>query len=170
MSRTANKNQPDWKLAIDELNAYCERRGWTIEMSDDKDDEAVPHRLKIILNKKHKPEILYYYFLHELGHMLMVIDDINYPIKYKILAERSTWSQTYRISRVEEEIEAWNKGCDLALSFGLPLNKPKFEELKAKMVGSYLLWAMQRKHPHIHFSRNKEEEKPTSSTQESRQT
>jgi hypothetical protein len=152
MSSTVGYN---WYEPIALLEEYCENRGWIVEYSRSKDDEAIPGQNLIVLNKRHKPEILYYFFLHELGHMLMVNNDPKYNEKYKVLNERSVWSQTYRVGRVEEEIEAWNKGLELAFSLGLTINQLKYEELKASMVSSYMLWANQRKHPHEHFGRPK---------------
>jgi hypothetical protein len=155
MSSNGEYADINWYEPIAKLEEYCEGRGWSVEYARGKLDEAVPTQNSIILNKRHKPEILYYFFLHELGHMLMVNDDPKYNEKYKILTERSVWSQTYRVCRVEEEIEAWNKGLDLAMSLGLTVNRTKFEELKASMVSSYMLWANIRKHPHNAFSKKR---------------
>lgn len=139
--------------AINKLTKYCEKRGWEVEFSRTKADEAFPDRNLIILNSRHKTEILFYFFLHEIGHMIMWHSE-DYEERYgRLLNKRSVWSQTYRVCRVEEELEAWNTGLKFAKDFSLPYNKKKFEELKASMVSSYMLWANQRKHPHKHYSR-----------------
>lgn len=143
----------NWYAFISKLEEYCKNRNWTVEYSTEKDDASFPQQNLIILSKRHKPEILFYFFLHELGHMLMVNDDLTYNERFKILNERSQWSQTYRVCRVEEELEAWNVGLKLAGNLGLSINQPTFERLKASKVATYMLWALQRKHPHEHFSR-----------------
>lgn len=147
-SKAGSKDdQSKWFAQLKLLENYCETRGWTVEYSEG-EDQAIPASNLIVLNRRHKPEILYYYFLHELGHMLMVIDDPDYLTKYKVLNERTELSQTFRVGRVEEEIEAWNKGFEFAQFLGLPVNQLKYEELKASLVSSYMLWAINRKTTH----------------------
>lgn len=146
----------DWFEVLKILENYCSKRGWEIEYSATKVDEAFPDTNKIVLNQKHNSETMCYFLMHELGHMLMILDDPDYEVKFKVL-ERNRQTQTYRVGCVEEELCAWSEGLRLAQELGLELNLDKFEELKAKSVSSYMMWALR---PKIKYN-NKKAKKTT---------
>jgi hypothetical protein len=48
---------------------------------------------------------------------------------------------TYKIAKVQEEIEAWEVGKRLAKSLGLKINETKYEKIRAQCLSSYMNWA-----------------------------
>jgi hypothetical protein len=48
---------------------------------------------------------------------------------------------TYKIAKVQEEIEAWEVGKRLAKSLCLRINESKFEKIRAECLSSYMNWA-----------------------------
>jgi len=141
-----SNNDAIWNKVIVQLQDYTKLRKWKTYFYFDTEDISYPEKKTIILNKRHRPEILCYYFLHEIGHLIMVFDDKeDYKAKYKPLEEHSTNSQIYRVLTVELEICAWNEGLKLAKSLNIPVNQTKFNELKASSLATYMVWAMSRK-------------------------
>jgi hypothetical protein len=51
-------------------------------------------------------------------------------------------SFVHRVSIVDEEFEAWARGRKLARKLGVKINDDVFDELKAKFLRSYMLWAV----------------------------
>lgn len=128
-------------LSMGRLTEFCLQHGWIIEYSDKKKSEYQNNT--ITLSKHHKPEIQYYICLHEIGHAWMLDCDFTYQDRYPEMCRTPLRyaTVTYKIGRVQEEIEAWEVGKKLARSLGLRINESKFEKIRAECLTAYMNWA-----------------------------
>lgn len=128
-------------LAMERLTEFSLQRGWVIEYSNKK--KSVYHNNVITLSKHHKPEILYYLCLHEIGHAWMLECDFTFQDRYPEMSRTPLRyaTVTYKIEKVQEEIEAWEVGKKLARSLGLRINQSKFEKVRAECLTTYMNWA-----------------------------
>lgn len=149
--RSSTKGSVDmvnWKQQINMLTSYCSSKGWKVVFTQKTphSDFAYPDDKLITIQKDRKAEVTFYYFLHEIGHMMMCQNKVGYEEKYSAVFEEFHGnSQTYKIARIEEELEAWKTGLRLARRLNLSVNRRNFENIKSRCVTSYLAWAVNRK-------------------------
>ena len=127
------------------LTDFCARHSWEIVYSHKKVD--IYHNNTITLYHARKPEILYYILLHEIGHAWLLECDFTYRDRYQELVRNPPRyaTVTYKIAKVQEEIEAWDVGKKLAQSLGLRIDPSKFEKIRAECLSDYMNWAGKRK-------------------------
>lgn len=123
------------------LTDFCARHSWEVVYSHKK--ENTYHNNTITLYHARKQEILYYIFLHEIGHAWLLECDFTYRDRYPELVRNPLRyaTVTYKIAKVQEEIEAWEVGKKLAQSLGLRIDLSKFEKIRAECLSSYMNWA-----------------------------
>lgn len=126
------------------LDRYCKRNGWEVIYEPHVSEEYTIAG-KIKLRSTRKTEVIFYMFLHELGHMLMRVKDRSYRRRYAIIFEGRYATDTYKITRVQEEMEAWDVGLRFARARGLKINDRKFQKVRAECLMTYLQWATRRK-------------------------
>ena len=129
------------ELSIKRVEEFCTQHNWEVVYTNNKIDES--RNTTITLYRKRKPEILFYIFLHEVGHVWLQQCDFTYQDKYPELCREAPRyaTMTYKIARIQEEIEAWEVGKNLARSLGLRINQSKFEKLRAHCLTTYMNWA-----------------------------
>jgi hypothetical protein len=138
----------NWRQQISALNAYCTSKGWKVVFTQKtpNSDFAYPEDKLITIQSDRKAEVTFYYFLHEVGHMIMCQNKLGYEEKYSaVFNDFHGNSQTYKIARIEEELEAWKTGLRLARRLDLNVNRRNYEKIKSRCVTSYLTWAVNRK-------------------------
>jgi len=136
-----NVDPEEVEYAITRLTEFCSVHSWEVVYSNKKRNEY--HNNVITLYKNRRAEILYYIFLHEIGHAWMLECDFTYSDRYPELVRFPLRyaTVTYKIAKVQEEIEAWEVGKRLAKSLGLKINESKFEKIRAECLSSYMNWA-----------------------------
>ena len=143
-----NDDMMQWKQQISKLLEYCEGKGWVVRFTSKtpNSDFAYPDSKLITIQSDRRSEITFYYFLHEIGHMVMCQNKAGYQERYSaVFDDFHGNSQTYKIARVEEELEAWKTGLKLAKRLNLTVNRRNYEKIKSRCVTSYLSWAVNRK-------------------------
>ena len=133
--------QEEIQASIKRLTEFCSQHSWRIEYSNKRKNQY--HDKVITLYAQRKLEILYYIFLHEIGHAWMLECDFTYQDRYPELVRKPLRyaTVTYKIAKVQEEIEAWEVGKKLARSLCLRINEAKFEKIRAECLTSYMNWA-----------------------------
>jgi len=141
MDQVAEIDQEEVKQSIERLTEFCSEHSWQIEYSKHKTNQF--HKKVITLYALRRLEILYYLLLHEIGHAWMLECDFTFQDRYPELVRNPVRyaTVTYKIAKVQEEIEAWEVGKKLARSLGLRINENKFEKLRAQCLTSYMNWA-----------------------------
>ncbi len=86
-----------------------------------------------------------YSLLHECGHALIRANWTNFAKNYAHAESgydgRKTRSAKYKISTIEEEVEAWKRGKRIAQRLGIDLNEDRYDEYKTMCLMSYIAWA-----------------------------
>ena len=127
----------NWKEQIEEVLNYCFSKKWSVLLNKEVEDRCFPDSKIIHINTKQNFEYQFYSLLHEVGHMIEHQNASWYNKRYPgFYFSRN--SLTYKISMLEEEINAWNKGLKLARKLGLYINDKNFHKYKAIYVSSYL--------------------------------
>lgn len=127
--------------SIEKLTTFCSQHSWSVVYSHKK--ENMFQNKVITLYAHSRIEIRYYIFLHEIGHAWLRECDFTFAERYPELVRQPLRyaTATYKIAKVQEEIEAWEVGKKLALNLGLRINETKFEKIRAECLTSYMYWA-----------------------------
>lgn len=124
-------------------------KSWDIEFSHTVDDEMNPNAKCVTINARQGEEKQLYSLLHECGHILIQSNEIRYNQKFPAQAKRNCYlshrqlekSKKYKIDVISEEIEAWDRGKNLATRLGIYIDEIKFNAVKAECVYTYVEWA-----------------------------
>lgn len=143
MTTTTRHPTINWQKQLTTLERYVSSKKWTVRyLKKAKNDWADWERKRISLKKRANQEILFYIFLHELGHMLLFQNGRAYSSKYEeVFDEFTGGTQPVSIARIEEELEAWRTGARLAKRLKLKTDRRNFEKVKSKYVMTYIRWA-----------------------------
>jgi len=136
-----------WMAQTRKLETYASNKGWSVVYtSGKKNSEADFVAKKLLIEIDVKSEHTFYYFLHEIGHMLLCQNSKTYAAKYETVYEDfHATSLTHKVNRVEEEFDAWKSGRRLARRLSLKVNRREFEKLRTKCLASYMMWVVNRK-------------------------
>jgi hypothetical protein len=136
----------NWRKQIAVLEKYVASKGWHVKYLDTvKNDWADWSKKTISLKSRVNKEVLFYVFLHELGHMLLFQNNRSYSSKYKeVFDEFTGGAKPISLARIEEELDAWRTGFRLAQRLKLKVDRRNFEKTKAKYAMTYITWACQK--------------------------
>ena len=128
-----------WKYAINRL-------GYEIYEDPDYQDCCRNDAKIIEICSRNGIENKLYALLHECGHALIRENWKKFTQEYPAHADcgfdgRKSRSAKFKISTIEEEIEAWKRGKRLAKRLGIEINEERYDANKAKYLMSYVLWA-----------------------------
>jgi len=83
--------------------------------------------------------------LHECGHALIRRDWTKFKTEFCAHAEhdgdKRKETNSFKISTLEEEFEAWKRGWKLAKRLNLQLDKDAYTKHKDKYIMTYIKWA-----------------------------
>jgi len=129
-----------------EVTQWAESRGIDVIIDNEYEDAYWSDVKQITISSKNKIENRLYSLLHECGHALIRTNKDNFSKQYPAHAEvnydkRKTNSRKYKVSVLEEEVEAWKRGLRLARRLKIHVNEEKYNKLKTKCLMSYINWA-----------------------------
>jgi len=136
------------KRATENLNkilSWLQNKGYKAVFHNDY-DSVIFYDKKIFIDKRSSLENQLYSILHECGHILQQQNKLSFDesFKYQHIAKndkRKERSYAFRVSILEEEIDAWKRGKKLAKRLDIKLDEVKFEKYKAKYTMTYVDWA-----------------------------
>lgn len=138
----------EWQPHLELLSNYANLNGWRLLVGPERQDMADGETLLITIKTNKNKEDQLYVTLHEMGHMV-IFSQHDYDRRFVGMlharAKGAYGLQTYRVERVQEELEAWDQGLNLANQLGIPVDKEKFRRMKARNVSTYMIWAQKRK-------------------------
>ena len=135
------KDQLYWKSQIKKLEDYCDKNGLRVVFRDVEIDLVYFDKKLIILTNRKNLEKTTHHFLHELGHVLLMNNKMEYKERYGYIEnEFSRSSLTSRISILQEELDAWKQGLMLSKNLDIDINRRKWELHKTKCISGYLGW------------------------------
>ncbi len=126
--------------------AWAENIGYQIVEGAEEQDACWSDVKQITIYSSQGIEKRLYSLLHECGHALIRANWRKFESEYPAHATaevdaRRMKSDKYKISLVEEEVEAWKRGRRLAKRLGVYIDDEKFNKLKTKCLMSYFSWA-----------------------------
>jgi len=124
------------------------RLGYDIVEGSDVEDACWCDVKQITICSRMGIEKRLYALLHECGHALIRENWTKFAKEYAAHAEcgfdgRKARTNQYKISTIEEEVEAWKRGRRIAGRLGIELDEERFNEHKAECLMSYVAWASQ---------------------------
>lgn len=142
----ATQQKINWSKQIKALEKYVKSKKWTVRYTTKaKNDWADWENKRISLKKRANLEVLFYVFLHELGHMLLLQNGRAYSSKYEVVFnEFAGGTQPINITRIEEELDAWRSGVRLAKRLKLKIDRRNYEKVKSKYAMTYITWACRK--------------------------
>lgn len=141
MNRKEKLHEDFWKVVL-----WAEKRGIDVIIDNEYEDAYWSDVKQITVSSKNRIENRLYSLLHECGHALVRTNKSNFARQYPAHAEvnydkRVTNSRKYKVSVLEEEVEAWKRGLRLANRLGIEIDEDKYNKLKTKCLMSYINWA-----------------------------
>ena len=122
------------------MTDYARRLGYTLEVGPKLVDMVnINTKIITITERLRNPELMCYFMLHELGH-IKLCNSIYYADTYRAMWQPKGTTM-FRIGTLEEEINAWNVGRDIARACRVFIDLSKYDKTKAKMVKTYVVWA-----------------------------
>lgn len=146
MSKTISEKRALFHLSYDKVFEWAEEKNYQIVEGPDEEDACWSDVKQITIYSGQGIEKRLYSLLHECGHALIRSDAKNFEHSYPAHATaeldgRKRRSDKYKVSLIEEEVEAWKRGYRLANRLGLFIDEENFNKLKTKCLISYFIWA-----------------------------
>jgi len=128
---------PDYEL--NKIQAWIISKGFHLYVGPEVDNE-ICHKSKIVsLNSRLSKIDQVYILLHECGHVIALSNK-----KSRFYKLKSTIAETdanFKVYRVEEEIDAWNRGRQLAKRLRISIDDNKWENMFFDAIKKYIKWA-----------------------------
>lgn len=127
---------------------WCEKRGLTVLFGKHENGTYDEYYKTIVIAANAHPEKQVFYLLHECGHHLVFSHPGNpnrFEMGYPQTDKEVTRKFQHRLACLEEEMEAWQRGRNLAKKLKLKFNEDNLESLRIHCLGSYVRWACKKK-------------------------
>lgn len=127
------------KKHIDKLVRWCNQRGYSVIFGSYRDQVDTLQKQVLLCNRTRINNRLYS-FLHECGHIIIADNKKYFRKQYPIAAKnmRRNNSLLSNIETIEEEIEAWKVGENLAKRLRIKFNKEKYKKYAARFIMTYV--------------------------------
>jgi IrrE N-terminal-like domain len=123
---------------------WCEARGINVQFAKKVAAVFDQNTRTITVSSRLSPDRQLHVLLHECGHVL-VGDNPRFAAGYPTIPEKGEkLNFSNRLACLEEEIEAWNRGWNLARRLGLRVDPLGFEKTRTECLRTYVKWANQR--------------------------
>lgn len=122
------------------IQDWVNSKGYSIKYGKT-DTVDFDERVMTLNNSQYETNLIYT-ALHECGHILIERDSA-YKTRYKSIHKadecdgRHYRSNIYKYKKIQEEIEAWEKGFKLSKKLGININKDKYDVYASKYVLGY---------------------------------
>ena len=152
--RSPVKVESQWEDDVRFINAlrvvveWCEARSLTVEFRNQHGGVYYPAYGRITISERASPKLQLHYLLHECGHHLVFSHPGNpnrFEMGYPQTDKEVTRKFQHRLACLEEEMEAWQRGRNLAKKLKLKFNEDNLESLRIHCLGSYVRWACKKK-------------------------
>lgn len=144
------KSSPSVSRSIKALLTWCEEAGVVVKFSSTVPSEWNEENNVITVSTRHTKEVQLCYLLHEAGHMLAArFPDPNRQIEgrgYARISDVDTAHNSLKIDKtyvVIDEIDAWERGFQLAQRLKLKLDTDKFNLIRSNSLQTYFAWAVE---------------------------
>lgn len=131
---------------LESLIAWCNERKIEVDFTKQMGGLYSPEEKRIKVSGRLSPEMQVFVLLHECGHHLIGDKEKHerFGMGYSRLGSDPTITRTFRhkCDIIDEEYEAWHRGLKLARRLRLNIDKDRYDNHRAKMIRTYLVWAL----------------------------
>ena len=134
---------------------WLRRRGFKLEREAGADDCVCFDSARVLINSKASRESQLSALLHECGHVDVLQKRLRNKRRRVAGATLGHWARTsntksrralrVRINVVTEEIEAWDRGEDIARRLRIRYNKKTFQNVRTRALMTYFRWTARQK-------------------------
>ena len=136
----------DWLKQLRKLERYCNKKGYAVLYKSVELDSIYYQDNKIVIGVNHTDEVALYCLLHEIGHAILFGKKTTYQREFdQVYSKFSRQSKTYKLTAIQEELDAWKEGLKLANRLKIKIDRRKYEIYKTKCVLTYLSWTEGKK-------------------------
>lgn len=145
MNNMPKSKSIDWLRELRKLERYCNKKGYAVIYKPVKLDAIYYQENRIVIGTNHSDEIALYCLLHEMGHAILFGREKTYEREFDhVYHNFSRQSMTYRLTIIQEELDAWKEGLKLANRLKIKVDRRKYEIYKTKCISTYLSWTKGR--------------------------
>ena len=126
------------RWALDRLLLRCARDGVTVLGAPGAEGAWWPGCRAIVLNTTSSLRVLVHSLLHELGHRSV---DGSRRDRWRNDGQEGAVSADDVLSVLDEEIEAWERGWDIAVGMHLDLDPAGYARTRRRALVGYVRWA-----------------------------
>jgi hypothetical protein len=136
----------DWAEQIQSLYVYTSNKKWKTSFKSGVEDGCQTNtktgKVSIQINSNHPLEKQFYYYLHECGHAIELekLGKGAWNLKYHGQAACEDVSLQHRISRLYEEMTAWEHAHSIAVDLSLQIDHNNFQTIKTEALALYVAW------------------------------
>ena len=142
---TLNERRRLFGASFNILANWLYDKGYNLHVDTDETNAFYREDKLICIDSRMGIEKRLYTLIHECGHLLIEDRWSAYAKKYLHAGVRGDGrkmrSAKYRVSIIEEEVEAWEKGYRLAKRLNLYIDEEGFVKDKTEALMSYFEWA-----------------------------
>ncbi|NBP04207.1 MAG: hypothetical protein EBU90_29780 [Proteobacteria bacterium] len=133
---------------LDRLIKWCTKRGLTVYFKKHENGTYDEYYKSIMIAANASPAKQVVYLLHECGHHLIHQhpgEPNRFAMGYDQTDPRITHTFQHRLACLEEEMEAWQRGRNLAKKLKLRIDDDALEYIRINCLKSYVKWAVSKK-------------------------
>lgn len=125
--------------SLKKIEEWLNKKGFSLVLMGNTFDWMDFYNKDVYISTRQSKENQLYGLLHECGHVL-IQSSPKYENRYPVINKtnkklRST--NNFKLEILKEEIEAWDRGKQLAKRLGIKINEKKFDKLSVKCLKSY---------------------------------
>lgn len=141
-----NSNKPYNEAALDGLDRvtkYCEENGIIAIFQKGAENHYDSEKNTIIINSNMTPFNQLAILLHEIGHWLIDKKGYKHRFSYGYANPPKHKNVRHKIDIIDEEFTAWAKAWSLGIKLRAisPAHKPAWDDIKNRLLNSYIKWA-----------------------------
>lgn len=134
-------------LAIGDMSrlvSWCGERKIKVDFAKKVGATYYPHDKEVKVSSRLAPPRQVVYLLHECGHHLIGLKELNERYQLGYTTEDPSVKRTFphRLAVLEEEFEAWHRGWKLVQRLGLNVDRSLFDEVRQECLKSYIKWSL----------------------------
>jgi hypothetical protein len=148
-----HKTDIDWRpryvTGLERVIDWVEARGYSVDFSSTSNRAWLTPDKAITVPSAHSAHLQLMYLLHEAGHVSVECSKPTKRYSRGYNAPQKSRQLNYVIDVIDEELEAWERGRQLAHRLGIKLDDERYNRLKVRSVKTYALlvskWHVKRR-------------------------
>lgn len=136
---------------MEKIRSWLHKKGFELCLQPKAEDSVDFEERRVSINSSDAYYVRIGSALHECGHILIFLARCRNPVKRFsgstlqeqcfLKGRRKPRSRRFRIACLQEELDAWDRGLDLAVRLGVRVNKKVLEKDRIKALMTYVGYA-----------------------------